>query len=447
MPFADIIALELIAYLTKLKEVERVDILGSLRRKVATIGDIDLSIVTRDPKKVIAHFVQYPKVRKITDQGEKGATVLLSIGRQVDLRVQDPASYGAMLQYFTGSKHHNIKLREFALRKGLSLSEHGIKSVNKNAKLHMPNGKFNSKKGLYEFKTEEAFYNAIGLDWMPPEMREDAGEIEAALRQAQGKPSGLPKLVELKNIKGDLHIHSSYDLEPSHDLGANSLEELLNEAANLNYSYIGLSDHNPSVGNHSQKEIMSIMKKRQETLRKRHTAWQKKTGKKVELFILLETDIQPSGELALPDAAFEFLDGTLVSIHSSFTMSKADMTQRILSGLSHPKAKIFAHPTARLLGERAGIDADWNNIFEFALKNNKALEINSWPQRLDLPDLLVRQAIKKGIKLVIDTDAHATREMNNMQYGIDVARRGWCEAKDILNTLEYTMLKQWLMDK
>lgn len=441
MPFADKIAQELIEYLKELKEVRRVDILGSLRRRVATIGDIDMAVVTDDPKKVVAHFVKYPKVRKITDQGEKGATVLLSVGRQVDLRVQDEASYGAMLQYFTGSKHHNIKLREYALKQGLSLSEHGIKLTGKNSKLktQIPKKLFNEKKGLYEFKDEKDFYHALGMDWIPPQMREDAGEVDAAIKHQ------IPTLVELSDIKGDLHIHSNYDLQPSHDLGASSLEELLDTAASLKYSYIGISDHNPSVMNHSDKQVIEIMKKRYEVLKATHEKWQGKNKKNVELFVMCEVDMQPSGTLALPDEAFEYLDACLVSLHSSFAQSKADQTTRILNGLSHPKAKIFAHPTARLLGERDGVEADWPKVFEFVKENNKALEINSWPQRLDLPDLLVREAIKQGVQFVIDTDSHAADHMFNMQYGVDVARRGWSEKSAILNTLEYNKFKNWLL--
>lgn len=424
LPYADALAQEVIQYLKKLKEIERIDLLGSLRRKVATIGDIDMAAATKSPEKVVAHFVNYPKVRKIIDQGPKGATVLLSVGKQVDLRVQHPDQYGAMLQYFTGSKYHNITLREYALKKGLSLNEHGIKNVK--------TGK------VTPFKTEEAFYRFIGMDWIPPEMREDAGEVEASLKKK------LPTLVTSKDIKGDLHIHTNYDLKSSHDTGSSSLKEILTKANSLGYDYVGISDHNPSVNMQGKQKVIDIMKRRKEFYEQEHYSWSNSNKNRVQLFIMLEVDIDPTGNLALPEEAFEYVDAVIVSIHSSMRMEKPKMTERILRALSHPKAKILGHPTARLLGERDGIEADWDKIFGFILDNKKAIEINSWPERLDLPDLLVRQAVKEGLKLVIDTDSHAAEHMMGMRYGVDVARRGWAEPKDILNTLGYNEFKKWL---
>ena len=451
LPYADELAREVIAYLKRLPEVTRVDVLGSLRRKVATIGDIDLAAATTKPEKVVAAFVKYPKVRKIIDQGPKGATVLLSIGRQVDLRVQTPQAYGAMLQYFTGSKHHNIGLREYSLKQGLSLSEHGIKPLKKVQSSKFKVQSFNKELGLYEFETEEAFYAALGLKYIEPELREDTGEIEAALRQAQGKGSGLPRLVESKDIKGEVHAHSSFDLKPSHDLGSSSLEELLQAAADLNYSYLGISDHNPAVTNQSESEIIRLMKTRREKFEQIYSSWSQRVkttslpaGRQVHLFTMLEVDIDPKGKLALPESAFAYVDAVIVSVHSSFNQPKDMMTKRILSGLAHPKAKILGHPTGRLLGSRESYEADWQAIFQFCVEKHKALEINAWPERLDLPDMLVRQAVKQGVKLVIDTDSHAKVQMQLMTYGVDVARRGWAEKKDILNTMEYNDFKRWL---
>lgn len=437
LPFADGLAEELIHFLSKINGVSRVDKLGSLRRKVATIGDIDLAAATTEPESLLEVFVTHPKVRKIIDRGPKGATVLLSIGRQVDLRVQDPKAYGAMLQYFTGSKHHNIRLREYALRNGLSLNEHGIKN------LRTSNTKV--------YSTEQKFYQAIGLPWIPPEIREDRGEIEVALRQAQGQSPGLPILVEKKDIRGDLHIHSNYNLQPSHDLGRSTLEELLDKSAALGYEYIGLADHNPKISL-KEDEVIDIMKKRKEIYEQLWYSWSESVkksggtaGKRVQIFVMLEVDIDPKGKLALPEKAFDYVDAVIISLHSSFTMPKIEMTKRVLDAFSHPKAKIWGHPTGRLLGKREGADLDWEQLFEFCIKNNKALEINSWPERLDLPDLFVREAVKKGVKLVIDTDSHAADQMNGMKYGVDVARRGWAEKKDILNTLGYNEFKEWLL--
>lgn len=445
LPFADVLAQEVIAFVYTLPGVKQVDVLGSLRRKVATIGDIDLAAATIYPEKTAEQFVRYPKVKKIIDQGPKGATVLLSVGRQVDLRVQQPVSYGSMLQYFTGSKNHNIRLREFALKQGLSLSEHGIKVIGKSKILNPKSKNYNKDRNIYEYDTEEGFYNAVGLPWIPPEIREDRGEIEIAL---QGK---LPHLVETSDLKGDLHIHSNYDLQPSHDVGSSSFEELLDEAAGLGYEYIGISDHNPSLGNHSESEVVEILHKRREMFEHIYNSWSKRVkpfnstqGNRVQMFIMLEVDILPTGKLALPEKAFAYVDAVVISVHSRFDMSREAMTKRILNGLSHPKAKIVGHPTGRLLGSRESYEVNWEKIFEFCKNKQKALEINSWPERLDLPDMLVYEAVKKGVQLIISTDSHDKKHMQLMPFGVSVARRGWAQPQDILNTLPYNEFKKWL---
>lgn len=448
LPYAAAIADEVVAYLFKKTFIRQALPLGSLRRQVATIGDIDIAVSTDKPKEAIEYFTQFPKRSKIIEVGPSGSTILLTSGRQVDLRVQTPAKFGAMLQYFTGNKHHNIKLREYALKQGLSLNEYGMKPLKKiqsaNWRTKLKSQKFNRKEKLYEFDTEEKLYQALGMPWIPPEIREDRGEIEAAFREAQGKQPGLPKLIELKDIRGDLHIHSNYDLEPSHDLGSSSLEDIILNAQRLGYEYIGISDHNPSYTNHSEKQIYSIMKRRKAAFEQIMSS-SKIT--RTHLFIMMEIDILPDGKLALPDDAFEFVDGAIVSIHSSFGMNKNDMTKRILSGLAHPKAKLLAHPTGRLLGKRDGYDVEWRELFQFCKQNNKAVEINSFPERLDLPDGLVKEAIDSGVKLIIDTDSHAVSGMELMRYGVSVARRGWAQKKDILNCLPYTDMKKWLLNK
>lgn len=439
LPFADALAQEVIEYVQTFPGVKRVDVLGSLRRKVTTIGDIDLAAATTEPEKTAEQFVRYPKVKKIIDQGSKGATVLLSVGRQVDLRVQQPESYGAMLQYFTGSKNHNIRLREYALTQGLSLSEHGIKATTQGLKSLTKRCKSLKKQGeLYTFATENEFYNAVGLPWIPPEIREDRGEIECAL---QGK---LPQLVETSDIKGDLHVHSNYDLKSSHDVGASSLEELLDEAVSRNYEYIGISDHNPSMGNQSDSMVVEITRKRRERFEYIYNSWSQRVKKRVQMFIMLEVDILPNGKLALPEKAFEYVDAVVVSVHSSFGLSREEMTKRIINGLSHPKAKILGHPTGRLLGSREAYEVEWEKIFELCKREHKALEINSWPERLDLPDMLVYEAVKKDVQLIIDTDSHDKKHMLLMPYGVDVARRGWAKSQDIRNTLPYNEFKKWL---
>ena len=431
LPIADAIATEVMEFVKKGGHVERIDRLGSLRRRVATIGDVDVAVATHKPAVVIEHFLKYPH-QKIVEKGPSGATFLLHSGRQVDLRVQRPEAYGAMLQYFTGSKNHNIKLREYALAQGLSLNEHGIKSVR--------TGK------TREVGTEEEFYKAIGLPYIPPEIRENKGEIEAAFRQAQGKPPGLPHLIELSDIRGDLHMHTSYDLESSHDVGRNTLADHMDCAAELGYEYIGISDHNPSMGTHTAVQVAAIMKKRKEFYRKEEEIWNKKHTKDVHVFVMCEVDILPDGRLALPEEAFEHVDAVVVSLHSSFTQDRKTVTGRIISAFNaNPKVRIFGHPTGRLLGSREGVDADWPEVFTAAEKLDIALEINSYPERLDLPDTLVYDAVRAGVHFTVDTDSHAVEHMDLMRYGVSVARRGWAAKDDIRNALGYNDFKKWLL--
>ncbi len=434
LPIADSIAQDIMAHLKKHPAVKTVDALGSLRRQVSTIGDLDLAAATTKPREVIAHFLAYPH-REIIEEGPTGASIRLHNGRQVDLRVQKPELYGAMLQYFTGSKNHNIALRSYGLSKGMSLNEYGIKRV--------------SSGTVTSFASEVSFYRALGLAYIPPELREDKGEIEAA------RAGTLPSLIEQKDMKGDLHIHTNYDLEPSHDLGANPLSDYLDQAVAVGYDYIGLSDHNPSITNHSQKQIVDIMRRRKERYEQLYSSWVQKVSKTgtslrkasaalPQIMILCEVDILPDGKLALPEGALDYVGGVIVSLHSSFTQPRKEITTRILAALgAHPKVRIMGHPTGRLLSKREGVDADWNAVFTLCKAKNIALEINAYPDRLDLPDVLVFDAVKKGIKLCIDTDSHAVEHMGLMRYGVSVARRGWATKHDIVNSLGYNEFKKW----
>ena len=420
LPYAFTLAQEVLKYLKECKDVIVAEPLGSLRRMNSTVGDVDIAVTSKDPAKVIEHFVAFPAKERVIEKGPTTASLLIGGGRHVDLLVLPPEQFGSMLQHFTGSKHHNVALREFALKKKLSLSERGIKLLNKESK-------------LVEFDTEEKFYKYLELAWIPPEIRENEGEIELAAKNM------LPKLVELKDIKGDLHIHTNYAFKSSHDYGNASIQDMTDRASRLDYEYIGISDHNPSVGNQSQDNIYSILSKRNEIIEQI-----KKSNKSVRVINMLELDILASGNLAINDKCLELVDAVIVSVHSSFAMDKEKMTERILKGLSHPKAKILAHPTGRLINSRPSYEADWEKVFNFCAKNNKALEINAWPERLDLPDALIKYAKEIGCKFVIDTDSHALSHMDNMFYGVAVARRGWCTKEDILNTLPAEKFINWI---
>lgn len=421
LPFATEIAEAIVAYLRKSPDVIDVAPLGSLRREVSTVGDVDIAVSTKNPEAVIKHFVNYPYKSRIIEQGPTSSSLLTTGGQQVDLLTQPAESWGSLLQHFTGSKHHNVHLRDYALKKSLSLSEYGIK--------HLKSGSDERK----HYNTEEKFYNAIGLDWIPPEMREDTGEIELAIAHK------LPQLIEVKDMKGDLHIHSSYPIEPSHDMGNTPMKEMLKRAEELGYEYLGFSEHNPSVSKHTKQQVVDILKKRQEFIEQL-----KSNNKNVRVISLLETDILVNGDLAIDEKALEYVDATIVSIHSSFGMNEEEMTKRVLNGLSHPKAKILAHPTGRLINERPGYQLNWDKIFDFAKSHNKALEINAWPERSDLPDSLIRQAINNGVRMVIDTDSHDVTHMDLMRFGVAQARRGWAKKADILNTLGYNKFIEWI---
>lgn len=395
-------------------QVKKIDVLGSLRRQASTVGDIDIAVSSDNPQAVIDHFIHFPNKSRVLEAGVRTASLILPNDYQIDLMVQPPESYGSLLQHFTGSKHHNIALREYAMKIGYSLSEYGIK-------------KLNAQSSMLKFNTEEKFYNFLGLDWIPPELRENQGEIELAQKHQ------LPKLIEISDIKGDLQIHSNIDIEPSHDLGISSISELLTQSSKLGYEYIGITDHNPSVSGHAQSQITELIKKRTNIIHSHKSA--------IYVFNGLEIDIQPNGKRALPDSCLEMLDYACVAIHSSFRLSRQAMTDRVIMALDHPKVRFLAHPTGRLLGQREGVELDWDRLFDFCVKNNKWLEIDGWPNRLDLPDTQVRQAVKYGVKLVIDTDSHAADQLPFVRYGVSVARRGWVTKHAIINTVSQEKMK------
>ncbi|MDP3758503.1 MAG: PHP domain-containing protein, partial [Candidatus Daviesbacteria bacterium] len=331
----------------------------------------------------------------------------------------------ALLQHFTGSKAHNIKLRALANKKGFSLSEYGAR------KGYRLQGTGYSE--TVRTETEEELYGILGMQTPPPEIREDTGEIEAALEYK------LPHLVELKDIKGDLHTHSSFPFpHPSHGPGANPIKELVEKAKSLKYDFIGIADHPPGFTTLSEAKIIGVIQKRTKFIQSLN-----KSTKSIRVLNGLEVDILGDGSLSVPEEALATLDYCIAGIHSGHRGSKEEITKRLMTALENPHVDIISHPTNRLLNERESSDADWEEIFKVTAKNNKVLEINAYPNRLDLRDDLVREALKFGVKFIINTDAHEVSQMDNMRFGVSVARRGWAEKKDIVNTWDWTDFAQW----
>ena len=404
------VANPVIAYLTAFPEVLRADPLGSLRRFVATIGDVDIAVSSKDREGTIERFLKYPGIREVLWSGGNKATAVLKNGRQVDLMAEPADSYGSLLQHFTGSKAHNIELREHALKRGLSLSEHGIKEVKTGKNL--------------KFRDEISFYNYLGLEWIPPEIREGSGEISAAFNH------GLPKLVELPDIRGDLQSHTVWSD------GTHTLQEMAAAAKNKGYEYFGVTDHQLSL------EMLGADMIKKEVI-KRKKAIEQLNYSMTEFRVLngIEILIRANGDLAYPDSILALFDYAIASIHTGFNLSKEANTKRIIKSLKNPYIKILGHPTGRLINQREPFEADWGEIFKICAGEGKTLEIDSLPDRLDLPDSMVREARQQGCKFIIDTDAHSLEHLDFMQYGVSVARRGWLTKNDVVNTLPFGKLK------
>lgn len=397
------------------QDCERAEPLGSLRRMVATVGDIDIAVASKNPEEIIEHFKGFREIKRVLDAGSRKSSALLTNGMQVDLIVQPTKAFGALLQHFTGSKNHNVHLREYALKRSMSVSDYGIKVKGK----------------LHEFRTEEEFYIFLDLPYIIPEMREDTGEIEAALNGT------LPEVVDTKDIKGDIHLHSSYPIEPSHDLGEDKFEGIIKKAISIGYEYVGLSDHSPGFSTHSEKQIIEIINKRKSKIEQLKSSYSN-----FGILNLLEIDILTNGQLSVPEAGLKLLDGAIAGIHSSHRQDKKSITRRLMTAINSPYVKVISHPTGRLLNQRESYEADWQEVFNACAKSKTLLEINAYPNRLDLPDLLIKDAIKSGVKLIINTDAHKLAHMDNMKFGVATARRGWAEKKDIANTLPWLEFKK-----
>lgn len=393
---------EILSALKTLPGVLNLTPAGSLRRFKETVGDIDLMGTADDPQSVITAFVALSQVREVLAQGSTKASVILPGGLQADLRMVEHADFGSLLQHFTGSKQHNVTLRTWAQKKGFSLSEYGIADL---------------KTGRVErFGREDDFYAYLGLQYIPPEIREDMGEIDLAERNA------IPALIELGDIKGDFHTHST-----GSD-GIDSIEDMAGAAGALGYEYLAITDHSSGRNIGSDRKLERVMKQTEEI---------KKLNSLPDGPFLLngvEVDIKADGSLDLPDEVLAQLDIVIASVHSSFLQNREVMTRRIIGAIENPNVDMVAHPTCRKIGEREPVDVDLEAVYSAAARHGKALEINAIPDRLDLKDIHAYRARELGVTLAIGSDAHAVYHLGFMKFGIGVARRAWCQPGDILNT-------------
>lgn len=406
------VANDILAHLRKQAPVNNLSIAGSIRRWKDTIKDIDILATSGDPKTVMTAFVHLPHVKDVLMHGPTKSSILTHEGLQVDLRVVEEDCFGAALAYFTGSKAHNIRLREMAVKSGLKINEYGIFREKDDRKLGG--------------RQEEDIYRALGLPYIQPELREDSGEIEAAM---EGR---LPELVALSDIKGDLHVHTKRS-DGSHDF-----DELIEEARERGYEYIAITDHSKGLGiaGGLNEERLMEEKKEIEAINKRLKGFRLLAG--------VEVDIRSNGHMDFSDDVLKEMDIVVASIHSGFRQGREQITQRLVSAMRNPYVSVIAHPTGRLLGERDPYDVDMDEILKVAKETGTAMEINAYPLRLDLNDTYSKMAKEKGVRIVISTDTHVINQFDYMAYGVSIARRGWLEKKDILNTLNYSSLAKAL---
>ncbi len=398
------VAREIYEKLAKVKEVEKISIAGSLRRRKETIGDVDFLVVSKNSAKVMDFFVKLPGVEKVWGRGGTKASVHLKAGYDMDLRVVPEKSYGSALQYFTGSQDHNIATRKIAIDKGLKLSEYGV---------------FKGQKQIAG-KTEEEVYEVLGLKWMPPEIRENEGEVEASLSNT------LPELVDLKDIKGDLHCHSNWDG------GENSIEVMVQAAMDLGYEYIGISDHTKflRIENGLNEKQLLDQHKYINNLNSKF----KSQNSKFRILHGCESNVLNDGSIDISDEVLAQLDYVIAGVHSTLKMEKKEMMARIEKAMRNPNVDILAHPTGRIIGQRDEYQIDFDKILKIAKETGSILEINS-SVRLDLRDLYIRRAKNEGVKMIINTDSHQKEHLHLMEYGVSQARRGWAGKNDIINTL------------
>jgi DNA polymerase (family 10) len=416
--------------LSGLKEIEKLDTAGSIRRRKETIGDVDfLAVVGGSVRpasakasagKIMDFFVSLPGIVKVWGKGATKASVRMKEGFDMDIRVVSPKQYGSALQYFTGSKEHNVALRKIAIDKEMKLNEYGL---------------FRGRK-MVAGKTEEEIYKKLGMDWIPPELREDRGEIEASIK---GK---LPELIELEDIKGDLHVHSDWDG------GVNSIEDLAKAAKDAGYEYIGIADHTKflRIEHGLDEKQLEERNKEIDRINKRFSA---KGGSVTggQVFKILkgcEANIMADGSIDINDKTLAKMDFVIAGVHSQMKMTREQMTQRVIKAMKNPHVDIISHPTGRILKRRDEFQIDFDKILKVAKESGTILEINAYPERLDLDDINIKKAKDMGVKMVINTDAHHKDQLRYMEYGVSQARRGWAEKNDIINCWGLDKLLEFL---
>jgi len=423
---ADQLVRPLIEHLREGGDIEQIEVAGSFRRRMETVGDIDILTASNNPKTVMQRFQTYPEVKRVIAAGTTRGTVILRSGLQIDLRILPRRSYGAALHYFTGSKAHNIAVRTLGIECGLRISEYGI--------FRVPKGKKAEKLGVEEGERiggakEEDVFQAVNMDWVPPELRENRGEIQAAQKHM------LPNLIALDDIRGDLHLHSKWTD------GNSTILEMVRACKEHGYQYCAITDHSKAVrvaGGLSAEDF-----KRQ--IEEVEQARAKVRG--ITVFTGCEVDILSDGSLDLPDDLLEQLDVVVAAVHSKMDMPQSEMTKRVLKALANPSVRILAHPTGRLINEREPSAIDLEQIFHAAKEHSVAVELNAQPDRLDLNDLHLLRAREIGVKIAINTDAHNAEQLHFIKYGINQARRGWLEKRHVLNAMTRPQLELWLKQR
>lgn len=412
---AEPIVNEILAYLGGIAGLEHITAAGSYRRGKETVGDIDILATATRPEEVVARFVCMPMVEEVLAKGPTKASVIVQETIQVDLRIVEHRSYGTVLQYFTGSKDHNVRMRQLALGRGYSLSEYSLTRL------------ADSQDLFYE--QEEGVYVALGLQYIPPEMREDNGEIEAAL---QGR---LPSIVDLKDLRGDLHVHSSWSD------GRASIQEMAEAALVLGYEYIAICDHSPSIGIAGGL----VPEKLEQKIEAVAAANEALEG--ITVLMGTEVDIKADGGLDYPDELLARCDVVVASVHMGQQQAERAITGRLISAIENKNVDIIGHPTGRIINQREPYGLDLQAVLEAAARNGTALEINAYPGRLDLNDINARAAKDMGVRMSINTDAHDQTMLSNMKYGVNVARRAWLEKKDLLNAMSLPKLMDTLKSR